>query len=131
MARRPKGTRGSEAIEFAFVLPVLLMFVLGIADCARLIWTNTTLAQAAAIAARCGAINTVTCGTPSQIQSYAAAQAGGLGLSSAAFTVTTQPCGTQVAGTMAYQFFIPWFYIASPFGASNQLTLTAVSCFPK
>jgi Flp pilus assembly protein TadG len=130
MAKPPNGTRGSEAIEFALVLPVFLMFVLGIADCARLIWTNTTLAQATAVAARCGAINTSLCGTSSLVASYAAAQAVGLGLTSAAFTVSTQACGTQVAGTMTYQFFIPWFYGASPFGASNQLTLHAVSCYP-
>jgi Flp pilus assembly protein TadG len=130
MARNQGSRRGSEAIEFALVLPAFLMFVIGIADCGRLIWANTTLARAVAVAARCGAINTSLCGTTSAVASYAATQAFDLGLTSAAFTVSTQTCGTQVAGTMSFQFFIPWFYVASPFGTSNQLTLTAAACYP-
>jgi Flp pilus assembly protein TadG len=132
MARRPGSTRGSEAIEIALALPVFLMFTLGIADCGRLLWTYTTIAHAAAVAARCGAINTTPglCDTTSHIATYAATQAFGLGLASSAFTPTSQSCGTQVSGTMTYQFFIPWFYGASPFGTSNQLVLTAVACYP-
>ncbi len=130
MVKHKDYRRGSEAIEFALVLPAFLMFVVGIADVGRLLWTNTTLAHAAAVAARCGAINTSLCGTSSLVASYAATQAFSLGLTAAAFTVTKQACGTQVSGTMPYSFFIPWFYGASPFGASNQLTLTAVACYP-
>jgi Flp pilus assembly protein TadG len=130
MTRRPGGTRGSEAIEVALVLPVFLMFVLGIADFARLIWSDTTLSHATAAAARCGAIDTFDCSTTAKIQSWGAAQAWGLGLTSAAFTVTTPTCRTQVVGTMTFKFFIPWFYGTAPFGASNQLTLTSTACYP-
>jgi len=121
-----ESTRGSEAIEFAICVPAFLMFALGIADCGRLLWTNANLALAAAAAARCGAINTSACGTTSLIQSYAAS----IGPTSAVFTATNPACGTQVSGTVSYQFFIPWFYEVSPFGTSNQLTLTAVACYP-
>jgi Flp pilus assembly protein TadG len=122
--------RGSTAVEFAVVLPVLLMFVLGLIDFGRLLWSNATLAHAVAEASRCGAVNTSVCGTTALIQSYAAAQAWGLALTSAAFTVTTPTCGVQVNGTMTFTFFIPWLYGSAPFGAANTLTLNALACNP-
>jgi Flp pilus assembly protein TadG len=132
MARRSSGTRGSEAIEFAIVLPALLMFVLGLMDMGRLLWTNVTLSHAVEAAARCASVkNTSVCGsTPTQIASYAASQAWGLGLTSAAFTATTPVCGNNVSGTLNFAFIIPWYYVASPFGAGNAMTLTAVACYP-
>ncbi len=48
--------RGSTAIEYAIVLPVLLMFVLGIIDAGRLLWTYVTIYRATEAAARCAAI---------------------------------------------------------------------------
>jgi len=35
--------RGAMAVEYALVLPVVLLFILGIADCGRLLWTYATL----------------------------------------------------------------------------------------
>jgi Flp pilus assembly protein TadG len=43
---------GAVAIEYAFVLPVLLLFLLGILECSRLFWTCTTLYRATEAAAR-------------------------------------------------------------------------------
>jgi Flp pilus assembly protein TadG len=124
------GTRGATAVEFAIVLPVLLMFVLGLLDCGRLLWSYTTLAHAVEAATRCAVVNSTTCGTAAAIESYAASQAWGLGLSSAAFTATAAACGTKVNGTFAFTFVIPWFYGTAPFGASNAMTLTAMACYP-
>lgn len=123
-------SRGATAVEFAIVLPVLMMFVLGLIDCGRLLWSYTTLAHAVEAATRCAAVNAVTCGTAAAIETYAASQAWGLGLTSAAFTVTAATCGTQVNGTFAFTFVIPWFYGTAPFGASNAMTLTAMACDP-
>jgi hypothetical protein len=47
---------GAVAIEYAFVLPALLLFLLGILECGRLFWSYTTLYRATEAAARCGAI---------------------------------------------------------------------------
>lgn len=123
--RRETRRRGAAAIEYALILPAVLLFVIGIIDAGRLMWTYTTLSRAAEAAARCAAINTTDCGTVGQIQSYAAAQAWGLTIDSGAFTVTTADCGIQVKGTYSFTFAIPAFT-----KAMGTVPLSATACYP-
>src|SRR5688572_19089729 len=48
--------RGSTAVEFALVLPVLLLLIFGIIDFARLVTTYTTVRSAAREAVRYGSV---------------------------------------------------------------------------
>ncbi len=121
---------GSVAIEYALILPVLLLFLLGIMDVGRLLWTYTTLHRSVQAAARCGAVDPVTCATATQIETYAVGQAYGLNIPLSAYTVTAPSCGIKIQGTFVFQFFIPWLSPISPFGAANQLTLNATACYP-
>jgi len=121
--------RGSVAIEYAFILPALLLFVLGIMDTGRLIWTYTTLNRAAEAAARCAAVDIVICGTSAAIRNYAVAQAYGLNIASTAFTTSTAACGVRVAATYTFQFTIPWIG-GAPYGSSNSIALAATACYP-
>ena len=116
-------------MEYAFILPALLLFVLGIMDTGRLIWTYATVTRAAEAAARCAAVDTVTCGTTAQIQSYAVSQAYGLDIANTAFTPTTVACGSRVAATFTFQFVIPWTGV-SPYGTANTATINATACYP-
>ncbi len=119
--------RGAAAIEFAIILPALLLLVLGIMDTGRLLWTYTTLNSASETAARCYAIQASGCTTPAAVQNYAVTQAWGLTISASAFSVTTQTCGARVSGTYVFTFVIPWLSVV---GNSNSITLTAVACYP-
>jgi len=135
MARAPasslgKRVGGTVAIEYAFVLPVLLLFVLGIVDCGRLIWSYTTLNRSVQAAARCAAVNAVTCATAAQVQTYAVSQAFGMQVTPAAFTLTAPACGKQVTASLSFVFIIPWFGIVQPYGPSNSTTLHATACYP-
>jgi Flp pilus assembly protein TadG len=125
-------TDGTVAIEYALILPVLLLFTLGIMDTGRLLWTYITLTRAAEAAARCGAVNTTTCPAGS-IPAYAVTQAWGLNdVTAAAFTVTTPACGVRVQATYTFQFITPWFPsfgVSAPFGAPT-MTLNATACYP-
>jgi Flp pilus assembly protein TadG len=126
MSRR----RGSVAIEYAIILPVLLLFLLGIMDVGRLLWTYGTLHRASESAARCAAIGATSCATFSATQSFAAAEAWGLIIASSAFTVSNQACGVQVVANYSFDFVIPWFSVVAPFGSSNSIPLTATACYP-
>jgi Flp pilus assembly protein TadG len=123
--------RGAAAVEYAIILPVLLLFVLGIMDVGRLLWTYATLVSATDAAARCYAIAASACTTPAQVQTYAVTQAGGLNISSSAFTASTQSCGAQVSATLVFAFVIPWMEAVPPFGKSNSMTLNATACYPQ
>jgi Flp pilus assembly protein TadG len=129
--RLPRSARGSVAVEFGFVFPVLLVFVLGVMECGRLFWTYTTLYRATEAAARCGAVNAVLCGTSGQIQSYAATQAYGLTIDSTAFTATTAACGVQVTASLPFTLVVPFITVGVASGSFNIITLSSMACYPK
>jgi Flp pilus assembly protein TadG len=137
-------TSGSVAIEYGLILPVMLLFTLGIIDASRLLWTNMTLTRATEVAARCGAINVTTCPAIASIAAYAASEAQNFGISdataanfvpniTAACGVPGQVTGVQVQGTYTFQFLVPWFpqfSASAPFGAPT-MTLNATACYLK
>jgi hypothetical protein len=53
---------GQELVEFALVLPVLLLLMYGIVEFGRVIFVYNTLANAAREGARCGIIASSGCG---------------------------------------------------------------------
>lgn len=126
---RPRRS-GAVAIEYGFVLPVLLLFIFGIIDIGRLLWTFTTLSRATEATARCAAVNSTACANAGLIQNYAVGEAWGLDVTAAAFTVTQPACGKQVSATYTFQFVIPWFYGTSTFGSANTMTLSTTACYP-
>jgi hypothetical protein len=123
---------GTVAIEYGLILPVMLLFTLGIMDTGRLLWTYITLTRATEAAARCGAVNNTT--TCPSIPAYAVDQAWGINdVTAANFTQSTPACGVQVAATYTFTFITPWFPsfgASAPFGAPT-MTLNATSCYPK
>jgi Flp pilus assembly protein TadG len=118
---------GAVAVEYALILPMLLLFVIGIIDVGRLLWTFTTLNRAAEAAARCGAVNSIDCGTAAAIQNHAVDEAWGMNIAAAAFAVTTPACGVQVTGTYDFVFAIPALATTTPLGT---VTLKATACYP-
>lgn len=121
--------RGTVAIEYAIVLPVLLIMLLGIMDTGRLLWTYTTLYRASEDAARCAAIEAPRCTTFAATQAYAVTAAWGLNINASAFTVSNPACGMQIHASYNFQFIIPWFpqFGGAPLGTT---TLTATACYP-
>ena len=55
--------RGQALVEFALVLPILLLFIFGIIDAGRLIYTYNTVANSARDSARVAIVNQSTTGT--------------------------------------------------------------------
>jgi Flp pilus assembly protein TadG len=127
--------RGSMALEMAFVLPALVLLIIGTIYTGWMIYSTTMLSYAVESAARCVAVatvNSVNCGGNSvsaqtqATQNYAATQALGVDVTAANFTVTQLPngCGWQVTATYQFTFLLP-------FQASNPVyTITPSACFP-
>jgi Flp pilus assembly protein TadG len=63
--QRLKRQRGAAAVEFAFILIVLMTMVLGILDFGRALYAYHFVSHAAKTASRWAAVNGATCGAPS------------------------------------------------------------------
>ncbi len=114
---------GATAIEYAIVLPALLLLLLGTVDVGRVFWVQVTLDRAVQAAARCAAVNANLCATTAQIQAYAASQAFGMTIAPSAFTPSTEACGQKVSARLAFSFIIPWL-------SAKDTTLTSSACHP-
>lgn len=115
--------RGAAALEYAFVLPALFGFALGVMDLGRLVWMQVTLDRAVQAAARCASINVTLCGTDAAIKSYAASQSWGTSVPTSAFEVSPLACGVKIQATMTFQYTVPW-----PLAPS---TIKSAACYPK
>ena len=123
-ARRLLRARGgSTAVEFGLLALPLLLLVAGIMDCSRLVWTHLALQVAVEQAARCAVIDATSCGTPAQVQSYAASMMLAPGVTAASFSYAAAACGRQVSASMSFAILVPGYLPAS-------IPLTARSCAP-
>jgi Flp pilus assembly protein TadG len=118
-----KARSGTVGVEYGLLVPALLVFILGIIDTGRLLWTQTTLEHAVEAASRCAAVDTTLCNTAAQTQTYAVAQAYGLSVTTTNFTVSSLSCGTNVKASVPFVLIIPYL-------TTTSLTLTATSCYP-
>lgn len=106
----------TASIEFAIVLPLLLLVVFGLVDFGRAIWTQATLSYAAQATARCAAI---VCA--SDLALYGQNHA--YGLSDVTISTSAPACGQQVIASKNFTYFMPLL-------ASFSGTFSATACFP-
>ena len=128
---RGSGERGSAAVEFALLLPVLLLIVFGIIDFGRALNAQETLTQAAREGARLAALN--------QPDVTGRTQSAATGLSPVGVTVTPCPVGAgpEVSATVKVSYL---FHFVTPIGAvaglvggkglGSPITLTAQGVMP-
>lgn len=120
--RRLAGDRnGNASLEMALLATPLFLFIFTIIDAGHALWLQNALEAAVMQAARCASVNPSLCGTASQIQTYAAGQAGA-GFSSAIFSFAQASCGNQVSANYPLSLKLPF--------KSYSLTLSAQACYP-
>jgi Flp pilus assembly protein TadG len=131
-ARTAPRDRGAAAVEFALLLPLLLLLLFGIIDFGRALNAQITLTQAAREGARLDALgkSNVVSGT----------QAAAAGLSPVSVTVTTTcPAGAGagvnavVKASFTYTLVTPLGAIARIFGTGTipaAITLNATGVMP-
>src|SRR5437762_3021938 len=144
LLRLAKAREGVEAIEFAIVLPVMLLFILGLIEFGRLYWVQSELQFAAEAAARC---ITVTCQASNIVGSgtstYAAKQLYSVDVPTGVVFSQTSPnpaCGNQATVCYPFTFIVPTLFsfinnnavpttCPNSYSAPTQgLTLTAIGC---
>jgi Flp pilus assembly protein TadG len=125
--------RGAAALEFALVLPLLVMMLFGIIDFGRLLYAQVTLTQAAREGARQDALANALALSTGTIQSSTAAAASNLGLTASNVTVTPCPAGstqtTQAVVTVTYTFSFDTPLI-SLVGLPSTKTITGTGYMP-
>ena len=90
VAERLLGERGAAAVEFALVVPVLLLLLFGIIEFSKAFNNQATLSSAAREGARSMALGH----TAAEARSAVRAAADGLGLRDAQITVSPASCAT-------------------------------------
>lgn len=129
---RARGDRGAAAVEFALLLPVLLLLLFGIIDFGRALNAQITITQAAREGARLDALN--------QPNVVSRTQGAATGLSGVGVTIVSAcPPGSGptanavVKVNYTFKFVTPLGAIAGFFGGSglgSPLSLTAQGVMP-
>lgn len=131
-----KDTRGSEVVEMAFMLPLLLAVLAGILDMGFLFNNYLTLTNAAREGARIAALpGTASTVVEDRVKGYLAAD----GMRTTAVTTTVTPVaiavpggtinGIQVVVSYPYTYMIlgPLMQLIAPASSFNQVTLSAAA----
>ncbi len=126
-----KGEEGAAAIEFALVLPVLLLLLLGMMEFGLALWRQEMMTNATREAARAGIVASVPRMTDTEIQTVLESRlsTAGIDLTTAAITIG----GAQGASgaPLSVQVVYPYQYLvldrfASALGATFNLTAQTV-----
>jgi Flp pilus assembly protein TadG len=110
--------RGAAAVEFALVLPILLLLVFGIAEFGRAYYIQTTLSGAAREGVRIMALQD----DADEAEATTKAAATGLALTNDQISVTPTTCSGTTAGTATVTVTYPVQLMSGLFGASITLT---------
>ena len=113
--------RGTAAVEAAFVLPVLLLLLLGILEFGRMFWAQASLDFAVQETARCASVRPDLCGTAEAASAYAAARIAAVKIDRSAFTLTDEACGKRVRAQVQHRPILSSILPQAP-------TLTADFC---
>ena len=118
--------RGVAAVQFALIATPLLLFLLGIEETARIMWTQSAINMAVEDGARFSSVSGAvgSCGAAGTVTSYAASHALGLNLPAGDFTATAPACGCQVTANVPFTPIVPKL-------VPYSITLTASACFPQ
>lgn len=111
LRRLYRNVSGIAAVEFAFVAPLMMVFLLGMIELGRLFLIHNALTFAADEAARAAMVHQTM--TPAELEALARSYAVGLEAGQTTFTVTIQNYGdgqlTNVSIRYQFQFMVNLF----------------------
>ncbi len=129
MRKRRESLRGQSLIEFALILPILLVILVMLFDLGRAVYYLSVIHNAAREGARHGIIDNspeVGCVTPDTAGIEAAVRTRAIGLNLDDLTITSACVGAKIRVTVTYQFE-PVTPLASSFLPGGVITLDSIS----
>jgi Flp pilus assembly protein TadG len=121
LRRLRQDTSGVTAVEYAFVLPVFMMMVLGGLWVGLLSYAVSSLNFTVESAARCMSVDANACATATDTQTYAAKIYNGPSISPT-FLASTAGCGHTVSAQANFDLAI--------LPGLSAVPLTASACYP-
>jgi Flp pilus assembly protein TadG len=126
-SHRTQNVRGQAAVEFAFVIIILSLILMGIFDLGRIIYTTAALSNAAREGARVAAVTADT----TAIDNAVISKGIGLGIQASQISVTyptSRSLGATVQVSISnYPFTTITPLIGRLFGPSNTMNLSSSS----
>ncbi len=127
-ARRHRGQAGQQLVEFALIVPVLLMVLLGVLDLGRSFYTYISLTNAAREAARFAAVNN-TPASGAQVTQELGAISGCAGTPTFSGTTVVRGQPYTVTVTCQFQLVTPFMGNIVGAGAGNRVTIRSNATF--
>jgi Flp pilus assembly protein TadG len=126
MFDRMRGERGATAVEFAFIVPLLILLVLGIAEFGHAFQVQGTLSAAAREGARVMALQNDPAAARNAVRN--AATTLDPGITDAQISISPASCPVNAAGSTLVELTIdyPMPYLTGFFGRGVNLTGTGV-----
>ncbi|MBC2666286.1 pilus assembly protein [Novosphingobium flavum] len=122
MSRFWRDCRGSGAVEFALVAPVVILMIFAGIGGGVLAYATVSLQRATEVAARCMSMDRADLCTAANIATYGTAAYGGPSLSSMTFTAAKVACGYRISGSGTFSLF--------PGLSFFSVNLHANACYP-
>ena len=124
-----KSERGSAAVEFALLLPIIATLTFGMIDFGRMLWFQEVLVNATRTGARQGTLFNSGNGQ-AQIQGFVGQSLANGGVPAAGLNVTVNGLGTGQGNPLTVTSSIPWNYMVIdgliPNLSTSQLQATVV-----
>jgi Flp pilus assembly protein TadG len=126
MRKRLREQRGASAVEFAFIVPLLIVLVLGIAEFGRAFQVQGTLSAAAREGVRAMALQNDPVAARNVVKDAAASL--DPGLTDTQITITPETCPPTGLGSTYVRVTIdyPMPFLTGFFGSGLELTGTGV-----
>jgi Flp pilus assembly protein TadG len=126
MRGRLRSERGASAVEFAFIVPLLVVLVLGIAEFGHAFQVQGTLSAAAREGVRVMALQNDPAAARAAVQN--ATSSLNPAVTATQITITPASCPTTTAGSASVRLTIsyPMPYLTGFFGSGLELTGTGV-----
>jgi Flp pilus assembly protein TadG len=128
---RRKGEKGAAAVEFALVLPLLVMLLVGMMEFGLVLWRQEMITNATREAARAGIVAATPRLTEAEIQAVLEYNLSMAGIDPTATTITITGAGGASGDPLTVAVVYPYQYLvinqfATTLGATVDLTAQTV-----